>query len=130
MTLNPETPVTFQRYRNASDNVALSCASPLRVLPCKRATCHYGRTTPRCCAAWVLTHGSPMSNQKPSDDLKNIADTAKASAEIVKALMPIYHDALQPLAKELGKARRITRARRQCCDLSLERYGCMRDRQD
>jgi Abortive infection alpha len=45
-----------------------------------------------------------MSDQKPSDDLKNIADAAKAGAEIVKGLMPIYHDALQPLAKELGKA--------------------------
>jgi hypothetical protein len=45
-----------------------------------------------------------MSDEKRYDDLKNIADTAKASAEVVKALMPIYHDALQPLAKELGKA--------------------------
>jgi hypothetical protein len=45
-----------------------------------------------------------MSDQDPPDDLKNIADAAKASAEIVKGLMPIYHDLLQPLAQELGKA--------------------------
>jgi hypothetical protein len=45
-----------------------------------------------------------MSDEKPSDDLKNIADIAKAGTEIVKDLMPIYHDALQPLARELGKA--------------------------
>ena len=44
-----------------------------------------------------------MTTDKPSDPEGNIEGTVRAVTELVKAV-PVYDDALQPVAKETGKA--------------------------